>query len=59
LRDKERFEEGLIGIGPSNRFPERSNRSICGSENKNAERFPLKWFELMQFPYVSEVSKCC
>jgi hypothetical protein len=41
LRVKERFEEGLIGIGPSNRFAERSNRSICGSENKNAERFPV------------------
>lgn len=46
LRDRERFEDGVIGIGPSKVFPERSNRSICGSESKKVEMFPVKLLEL-------------
>lgn len=46
LSDKERFEDMLIGIGPSKRFADRSNSSIWGSENKNVGRLPLNWLEL-------------
>jgi hypothetical protein len=46
LSDNGRFEDGFIGISPLKKFLERSNCSICGSENKNVGMFPLNWLEL-------------